>query len=75
MKTTRHKFQEIKLKGVRRFKDPDTGKPRQRTKIFMQTLNPFNKKANGQVKTSDDIIIELRAERNAWLALDISKIL
>lgn len=73
MRTTRIRFQELKIKGVRRWKDPETGKPRQQTRTFMQTINPFNKTASGRVKTSEDIMPELKAERDAWLKKDPTK--
>lgn len=59
------RFQEIKLHGIRRWKDAD-GKRRQETKVFSQTLNPFNKNAAGIPKSSSEIWDELRAEAKAW---------
>jgi hypothetical protein len=60
-------FAEVAIKGVRRWKDPVTGKPRQETRKFMQTINPFNKLANGAVKNRYDIMMELIDERDEWL--------
>lgn len=64
---TRLQFQQVSIKGVRKFKDPVTGKPRQQTRTFMQTVNPFNRDENGVVKSSVHIMRELEAERKAWL--------
>lgn len=63
----RMSFNEVSIKAVRRFKDPETGKSRQQTKKFYQTLNPFNMNAAGLPKTSAEIMVEIRAERDAWL--------
>ncbi len=65
---TRHKFEEIFVKGIRKFKDPLSGKNRQETRKFWQTQNPFNKDASGVVKSRDLIISEITAQRDAWLA-------
>ena len=59
------RFQEIKIRGVRRW--IENGKRKQETKVFMQTLNPFNKNAAGIIKSSVEILDELRAERGTWL--------
>ena len=59
-------FEEVALKGVRRWKDAD-GKKHQETKKFWQTINPFNKDENGLPKTREQIYDELKAKRAAWL--------
>lgn len=61
-------FEEISVKGTRKWKDPETGKQRQQTKKFAQTLNPFNKNPDGTIKTRYDIVREITARRNEWLA-------
>jgi hypothetical protein len=58
-------FEEVKVKGTRRW--TENGKPRQLTRTFMQTVNPFNKHPNGRQKSRDEIVTEVRAERDAWL--------
>jgi len=63
---TRYVFQEVSVKGVFRWKDAD-GKPRQETRKFMQTINPFNKNARGQPKSHSEIMAEIRSERDLWL--------
>lgn len=65
---TKHVFDEVRVTGVKKWKDPVTGRPRQQTRVFAQTVNPFNKNAQGQVKTREEIKDELRSERDAWLA-------
>lgn len=59
------RFQEVKIKGVKRWKED--GKVRQTTKVFMQTINPFNKNAEGYQKSRDEILEELREERRQWM--------
>lgn len=59
-------FQEVRVKGVRRWKE--NGKPRQETQTFYQTISPFNKNEDGTMKTYDQIMVEIKAERDAWLA-------
>lgn len=62
------KFEEIRVKATRRWVDPVTGNKRQETKKFWQTISPFNKNPDGSRKTSDQILAEVKAERDAWLA-------
>lgn len=59
-------FNEISVKATRRWVDED-GKKRQQTKKFFQTLNPFNRTKDGQIKSKDQITKEIFAERDAWL--------
>ena len=60
-------FDEIKLKATRRWIDPETGKKRQQTRTFMQTVNPFNRLPDGTIKDRATILAELHAERTDWL--------
>lgn len=62
-------FEEVSIKGVKHWKDPVTGRPRQRTRIFMQTINPFNKDDRGEPKLRDQILKEIKRERDEWLAI------
>lgn len=68
MRTARVRFDEIAVKATRRWVDPSTGKKRQETKVFWQTLNPFNKNADGSIKTAEQIRAEVTSQRDAWLA-------
>ena len=61
----RIRFEEVKLKATRRWRE--NGKPRQETRTFMQTLNPFNRGENGMPKSRLDIMRELQEERDSWL--------
>ncbi|HUH58243.1 MAG TPA: hypothetical protein VL020_07025 [Pseudomonadales bacterium] len=67
MRVTTH-YQKVSVKGVYRWKDPETGRPRQRTKEFFQTINPFNRMPDGALKDRSQILNEINAERDAWLA-------
>jgi len=58
-------FEEIKWSSEKRF-TCSCGRNLRRRRTFMQTLNPYNKKADGSVKTEADILSELRAEALAW---------
>jgi hypothetical protein len=59
-------FEKIQMRGVRRW--TESGKRRQETRIFMQTVNPFNKGADGLPKTREQIRDEISREREEWLA-------
>lgn len=60
-------FNEVAIKATKRWKED--GKVRTKTRKFYQTLNPFNQNADGTVKTRDQIMAEITAERDAWLAV------
>ncbi len=60
-------FSKVSVKGTKRWKDPSTGKDRTQTREFFQTINPFNKNADGAVKSNEEILAEVQAERDEWL--------
>lgn len=43
------------------------GKRRQITRVFEQTVNPWNKNPDGTVKSRDQVRASVRAEADAWL--------
>lgn len=63
----RYTFDEVSVKATKRWTD-ESGKKRQQTRNFFQTINPFNKNEDGTIKTRDQIMAEIKAERNVWLA-------
>lgn len=71
MQTITTNFQEIKFHAQKSGKCVTCGKRRKRTKVFWQTLNPFNKKANGTIKTRLDIMEENKAEASEWEKVSI----
>ena len=60
-------FGEIQLKGRKSGKCIKCGKKRLRSTTFYQTLNPFNKNKNGEVKSRHQIMKELIIERSKWM--------
>lgn len=71
----RYIFPEVRLKATRCWTDAETGRRRQKTKTFSQTINPFNKAADGSQKDRNAIMDELRIKRDAWLDKPIADIL
>lgn len=63
----RIEFEQVHLYTALRGKCRFCGKYCQRTKEFMQTLNPWNKK-DGHLKTREEIYEELNQERREWIA-------
>jgi hypothetical protein len=60
-------FQEVTRREQRRIKcEGGCGKTLTRTQTFMQTLNPFNKNADGELKSRQEINAELKVEAEAW---------
>lgn len=58
-------FDEVAVKATKRWKE--NGKSRQETRKFWQTVNPFNKNDDGSIKTREQIMTEIVAQRDAWL--------
>lgn len=59
-------YEEISVRGVRRWTDPCTGKRRQETKKFSQTISPFNRDKEGNIKTRSEILEEISKKRDEW---------
>lgn len=59
-------FDKISVKGRRVWKE--NGKRRTETVEFYQTENPFNKKADGTMKTRATIWLEIEKQLEAWIA-------
>jgi hypothetical protein len=61
-------YQEVAIKATKKGKC-GCGKMRTRTMTFSQTISPFNKnKETGELKTREDILVEIKQERDKWLA-------
>jgi hypothetical protein len=68
---TVNRFSEVDL-TARKQGTCGCGRNCKRQKRFWQTLNPFNKNADGSVKNARDIHEELRVEADAWRAEPIT---
>lgn len=68
----RYNFEEVCVKGVVKWKE--NGKIQQKTRKFYQTINPFNKNADGSQKTRQQIHIEITRERDAWVQRELIKV-
>ena len=67
---TRINFELVELTGRKSGKCSVCGKPAKRAERFGQTLNPFNKR-DGVIKSHQQIVDEIKAERTNWLALPV----
>ncbi len=63
---TVYRYDAITARGYKRGPCDGCGKTAERTQVFQQTLNPFNKDADGAVKTSAQIRSEVNAQALAW---------
>ena len=64
-------FEEVSAYGEKRGKCSRCGKTHKRRKKFTHTINPFNRKSNGQVKNRDEVWQDVNAARKAWENLPI----
>ncbi|KAB1146762.1 hypothetical protein F7R91_14375 [Streptomyces luteolifulvus] len=63
-----YRFREIKHQASKSLPCPACGKKLRRQRTFSQTLNPFNKNKDGQVKTELEIVRELVVVASKWEA-------
>ncbi len=61
------RFQEVSITTEKQGKCCVCNKSCKVKKKFYQTLSPFNRNAGGSVKNRQEIILEISAERDAWL--------
>lgn len=61
-----YRYDAIAARGYKRGPCEVCGKTAERSRIFEQTLNPFNRDPDGCVKTSAQIRAEVNAEALAW---------
>ena len=64
----KHIFEEVRLYGSKSGICQICGKKAVRTQKFYQTINPFNKSADGSIKTHSVITEELKLLLDAWKA-------
>lgn len=61
-----YRFSEVPLYGTKSVPCAGCGKKLRRQRKFFQTLNPFNKDADGRPKTVQQIHAELAEECRQW---------
>jgi len=65
-------FQEVKVRGVKTGKCACGGRTKVRREIFCHTINPYNQTATGRIKTYDEVLADVKAERDEWLKKPIT---
>lgn len=65
MAMVRITFQVVKVAAERTVKCA-CGKSTKRRKTFERTINPFNKNADGSVKSASEVRAQAQAEADAW---------
>ena len=66
LKNITYTFEEVAISKTKYGVCPKWGKKYQETKQFSQTISPFNKNANGEIKTREEIYDELCVNANKW---------
>jgi hypothetical protein len=62
----RYTFDVVKWQASKTVKCLSCGKTLKRAKTFDQSINPFNKNAQGEPKSRAEILIELKARAAEW---------
>jgi len=60
-------FTEVSISRTRKETCSVCGKKRQKTKKFLQTINPFNTDDQNRVKDRPTILQELQEKASSWL--------
>ena len=70
MYTTTHTFEKVVYRASKKGICPVCGKVATRSsgELFMQTINPFNKNAEGHPKSYREIMSELQEKAKTWKA-------
>ena len=66
MSTTTHHFYGPSYRAERTGTCPTCGKKTRRTHTFEQTVSPFNRRADGQIKTWEEVRVDVKAAAAAW---------
>jgi len=65
---TVYHFEVVPFRTSKTVKCSGCGKTLRRAMTFDQTINPYNRNADGTVKNREEILLELRAEADEWTA-------
>jgi hypothetical protein len=64
--TITRRFQPVSAKAERRGKCPTCGKTTRRSRTFEHTVNPYNRNADGSIKTFVEVLADVQAKADAW---------
>lgn len=67
MQTTTHVFPKIEAKRSHSGHCPVCGRAVRRSRTFWHTVNPFNRRADGTVRTPAEVRVEVEREADAWV--------
>lgn len=65
---TTYNFAEVTKRGKKSGKCAVCGKRTTRSITITNTINPFNKNADGAPKSYDEVLADVTAKRDGWLA-------
>lgn len=71
MNTVHVRFQEVSLRSQKSLRCDGCGKRVTRTRTESQTLNPFNRRGDGEPKTEQDIRGELEVLLDRWALIPV----
>jgi len=60
-------FEVVKTRRILAGKCPECGKRVQRSRVFKQAVNPFNRNKDGSIKSYPEVRAAVNAEANAWV--------
>lgn len=60
------RFQPIEARRSHTGKCPVCGKSVRRSRTFEHTVSPFNRNADGSIRTPEEIRVRVKAEADAW---------
>lgn len=66
MRTRTWVYNEVKHRATKKFVCRVCGKRGTQSRTFRQTVNPFNRNADGRAKTAAEILLELVSAGDKW---------
>ena len=64
-------YEQVSVQGRKSGTCPVCGHPARRQKVFTNTVNPFNKNADGTVKTRAEVHVDVRALWREWISTPV----
>ena len=66
LRTVRYSFEQVRMTKIKDGPCPVCEVHTTRQKRFEHTVNPFNTRADGEVKTREEVREDVKAEAEAW---------
>lgn len=67
--TVHERYEEVRETRIKNWPCPGCGRKVKRQRTFVNTINPFNRNADGVPKSRREVTADVRAKGDAWAAV------